>query len=73
MAVDSSDKWRYTLYTTAILVALFNVYAFKLVHKVLSPFVGPIASSSGCPTPLGFAIHAAVFTLALRYSMDLGR
>ena len=29
MGLLSSDKWRYTLYTTLILVALFNPFAFK--------------------------------------------
>ena len=69
MAPSSSDKWFYTLYTTAILVVLFNQYAFKAVHALLSPVVGPIAASNGCPTALGFAIHTVVFTLILRAVM----
>jgi len=69
MGADNADKWRYTLYTTAILVVLFNQYAFKLVHKLLSPLVGPIAASNGCPTTLGFVIHTVVFTLILRLIM----
>jgi len=71
MGLLSSDKWRYTLYTTLILVALFNPFAFKAVHALLSPLVGPIASANGIPTKLGFFIHTVVFTLVLRYSMDI--
>ena len=71
MALESSDKWRFTLYTTVMVLVLFNHYAFKTVNSLLGSLVGPISDKSGCPTPLGFAVHVAVFTLVLRYSMDL--
>jgi hypothetical protein len=67
----SSDKWRYTLYTTFVLLLLFNPETYKLMNSLLGRFVGPIASRDGCPTMLGFVIHAAVFTLVVRYMMDL--
>ena len=70
-APDSSDKWRFTLYTTFVLLLLFNPWTYKLVNSLLSGLVGPIASSNGCPTILGFLIHAAVFTVVVRYMMDL--
>ena len=73
MAAPSySDKWRFTLYTTFVLVILFNPWTYKLVNSLLSRFIGQIASSSGCPTLLGFAVHVLVFTLVIRYMMDLG-
>ena len=68
---ESSDKWRYTLYTTFVLLVLFNPETYKLMNSLLGSFVGPIASRDGCPTMLGFVIHAAVFTLVVRYMMDL--
>ena len=71
MSVNSSDKWRYTLYTTAVLLLLFNPWSYKLVNSLLGKFVGSIASRDGCPTLLGFGIHAIVFTLIVRYMMDL--
>lgn len=71
MATASSDKWRYTLYTTLVLLVLFNPSAYKLVNSLLSRFIGSTASNNGCPTLLGFGIHAAVFTLIVRYMMDL--
>ena len=70
-APDSSDKWRYTLYTTFVLLLLFNPWTYKLVNSLLSGLVGPIASSNGCPTILGFLIHATVFTVVVRYMMDM--
>jgi hypothetical protein len=71
MALESSDKWRFTLYTTLIVAAIFNVYTYKLVHSLLSPVVGSIASGTGCPTTLGFVLHLVVLTLVLRGVMEL--
>ena len=71
MTPTSSDKWRYTLYTTILLLILFNPLTYNLVNSLLSRFVGPIASNNGCPTTLGFFLHATVFTFIVRYMMDL--
>jgi len=67
----SNDKWRYTLYTTAVLLLLFNPWMYKTMNGLLSSFVGPIADKGGCPTTLGFLIHALVFTIILRLLMDI--
>ena len=72
MALQSSDKWRFTLYTTLIVALIFNHYAFKTVHALLSPLVGAIALGNGCPTMLGFVLHLVVLTLVLRGVMELG-
>jgi hypothetical protein len=67
----SNDKWRFTIYTTILLLILFNPLIYKLVNKLLSNFVGAIASKDGCPTLLGFGIHAAIFTIIVRLLMDM--
>lgn len=67
----SADKWRYTLYTTALLLILFNPWMYKTMNRILSSIVGPISSNTGCPTMLGFGIHALIFTLIVRLLMDL--
>ena len=69
--LDSYNKWKYTLYTTIVLLLLFNPFTLKFMNSLLSNFVGKIANNEGCPTLLGFAIHTVVFTLILRYMMDL--
>jgi len=66
---SNSDKWRFTLYTTILLLILFNPWMYILVHRLLSPLVGPIANKEGCPTMLGFIVHAIVFTIVLRLLM----
>ena len=68
---DSSDKWRYTLYTTFVLLVLFNPWTYKFMNSTFSRLTGSISSKDGCPTLLGFAIHAVIFTIIVRYLMDL--
>jgi hypothetical protein len=54
-----------------MVLALFNPYAYKAVNSILGSVV-KISENNGCPTLAGFAVHVLVFTLVLRYSMDLG-
>jgi hypothetical protein len=70
-ATTSSDKWRFTIYTTILLLILFNPWTYRLVNNLLSKFVGSIASKEGCPTLLGFGIHAVLFTIIIRLLMDM--
>jgi hypothetical protein len=70
-SINSSDKWRFTLYNTILLLILFNPWTYKITNTLLSGLVGNIASKDGCPTLLGFFIHVIVFTLILRFLMDL--
>ena len=73
MRPTSSDKWRYTLYTTLVLLILFNPWTYQFMNSTFSRlFGGPaISSREGCPTLLGFLVHALVFTIVVRYMMDL--
>jgi hypothetical protein len=69
---STSDKWRYTLMTTVIFLIVVNPMTYKLTNKLFSKFLGSVASpSSGCPSTIGILLHAVVFTLLLRYVMDL--
>lgn len=67
-----NDKWKYTLYTVIIAILVFNPYTYIIVNDLLNRFVKvAISNKLGCPTTLGFVVHMAVFTLVLRYIMDL--
>jgi len=70
-SVRSSDKWRFTLYTVFVAILVFNPWTYKLVNSLLSRFLGSIANNVGCPTTIGFVVHMVVFTLIIRYLMDL--
>lgn len=65
------DKWRFTLYTTFLLLIFFNPLIFIFMNRVLSSFIGAISNKEGCPTMVGFFIHVVIFTVILRYLMDL--
>jgi len=67
---SSQDKWRFTLYTVIMVIALFNPYAFRVIDNLLGSIV-KIADKNGCPTLAGFVVHLIIFTLVLRYSMDI--
>jgi hypothetical protein len=67
---SNTDKWRYTLYTTVLLLILFNPFMYKIVNSLLSSIAGPIANSEGCPTLVGFVIHSIIFTIILRLLMN---
>jgi hypothetical protein len=71
MASASADKWRYTFYTTLVLLILFNPWTYNLVDSLFYKFIGHTAKQGGCPTFLGFLVHAIIFTLVVRYLMDL--
>jgi hypothetical protein len=65
------DKWSFTLYTTLVVFLIFNPWTYKLVNSLLSDIIGSVANSAGYPTPIGFAVHLAVFTIIIRFMMDL--
>lgn len=66
------EKWKFTLITTVIFLIVVNPYTYQLTQKLLSPILGRIASeTTGCPTTIGFLLHTIVFTLIIRYTMDL--
>lgn len=73
MTLESSDKWRFTFYTVVMVVVLFNRYAFNFVNSIVGKVIGRTSDNCGCPTVLGFIVHTLVFTLVLRYSMDLSK
>lgn len=68
---DSKKKWQITAFSTLIFLIVVNPYTYKLVQSVLGPLIGKIADTNGCPTGLGLTVHAVVFALIVRYSMDL--
>lgn len=66
--LSDADKWKYTLYTTIIFLLVANPFTYQFVQILLGKFVR-IADKSGCPSKIGFLLHAVVFTLILRAIM----
>lgn len=68
----NADKWRYTLLTTVVFLIVVNPMTYKLVQKLFANVLGNVANPvTGCPTYVGIAVHTIIFTLLLRYVMDL--
>ena len=69
--VTGAQKWKYTLITTVIFLIVVHPMTYKLVNSLVGGLLFKVASNSGCPTMAGLLLHAVVFTIALRYVMDL--
>jgi hypothetical protein len=72
--LDSARKWKYTLITTVIFIIVVHPYTYIFVNYLANKLFSckfMIASASGCPTTIGLIVHTVVFTLLLRYVMDL--
>ena len=66
----SEKKWVYTLMTTM----LFLLIAHPLTYQLTSSLFGGlfrVANKAGCPTMAGFLLHAVVFTVLLRWMMEV--
>jgi hypothetical protein len=68
---NNLEKWKFSLIGTFLVVILFNPSIFRLTQTILSNLIGKISDKSGCPTILGYLLHALVFTLLVRYSMEM--
>ena len=68
---NNLEKWKFSLIGTFFVVILFNPTIFRLTQSILGNLIGKIADKNGCPTILGYLLHALVFTLLVRYSMEM--
>ena len=65
-----SDKWRYTLITTMVLLVIMNPYSYNLMEAFFGKIIGKISNVNGCPTYKGMLLSAFIFTIIVRYMMD---
>jgi len=68
--LSNINKWKYTIYTSVILFLIFNPFTYKISNLILGKIIG-ITEINGCPTILGLIIHIIIFTLVIRYIMEL--
>lgn len=71
MEPTNLDKWKFSLIGTFLVILLFNSKIFKITQKLFGKILGNIADNNGCPTFLGYMLHAFVYTLLVRYSMEM--
>ena len=54
-------KAKYSFYSALVFFLVANPETYKVVQKMLGGLIGTIADAAGAPTPLGLAVHTAVF------------
>jgi hypothetical protein len=68
MALSEGLKFKYSLYTTLLFFVLASPTSFRITNRL---FGASVASSGGCPTAVGFALHTFVFLVGLYGLMSL--
>jgi len=58
-------KVKYSFYSTLVFFLVANPETYKMLQKVFGWMLGSLASSSGCPTTLGFFFSTALFFLVM--------
>ena len=54
-------KAKYSFYSALVFFLVANPETYKIIHWMLSGFVGTIANANGCPTPIGLFLHTILF------------
>lgn len=67
---NSSDKWRYSIYSAIMFLIISSPCAYITVNHLLGS-LAKISSPTGCPTMIGLLVHTVVFTLIIRGMMEL--
>jgi hypothetical protein len=65
----SQEKWKISAFSAVLFFIVASPFLYSLVNSITSRLGLPIANN-GCPTYLGLFIHALVFMLLVRLSMD---
>ena len=68
---DSIRKWQISAFSLFLFVLVTNPITYKITDRFLGGFLGRIADAMGSPTRVGYILHAIVFLLLVRYSMEL--
>lgn len=63
------NKWKYSMITALIALVVFSPLMYSIMQMILGKIV--TISKKGCPTMMGLVLHLVVFTVLLRYSMEL--
>ncbi len=66
-----ADKWKASVMAGVLFAVIASPFLYKLVAGLLKPIFGDreIVDMNGCPTMIGLALHAVVFTLIVRFLM----
>ena len=67
-----ADKWKYSFYGAVLFFVIANPLVYKIVHTLTKPLGIPrVLDAYGSPSQFGVALHALVYLLAVRLTMEL--
>ena len=69
--VDNAKKWSISLYSALLFFIIASPLLFALVNRVTNMAGVSILNQNGCPNIIGLALHAVVFLLIVRLSMEI--
>jgi hypothetical protein len=69
MAVSNLEKWNISIFSAFLFVLVVNPYTYQLTQFIFGKL--QTVSKNGCPTVFGLFLHTIVYTLLVRYSMEL--
>lgn len=67
---SSEQKWNITFFSTFLFILVTNKQTYKLTNYLFKNIIGN-TTINNCPTYIGYILHIIIFTLIVRYSMDL--
>ena len=67
---SSAQKWKIALFSAVIFLIIASPFMYRLTSRLFG-VLGVQTAEDGCPALSGLLLHAAVFLLITRYSMDL--
>lgn len=65
-----SIKWKASLIVAILFLIISHPSMYTLTNSILGAQIGPL-SAGGCPTKKGLIVHAIVFLLLARASMEI--
>ena len=58
-------KAKYSFYSTLVFFLVANPETYKIIQNLFGSFIGTVASSGGCPTPMGLFLHTVLFFVVI--------
>ncbi len=66
-----NKKWQISIFSMILFLIVTNFMAYTITNNLFENLLGEIIDKNGKITNTGYILHAIVFTLLVRYSMDL--
>jgi hypothetical protein len=68
---DNEKKWNISVYSGLLFFIIASPVLFRIVNNLTMNLSGTsIANEAGCPNMIGLILHALVFIIIVRISME---